>query len=417
MTVYYNMYKNINKYLNLNKILIIALTIRILALFVISLSGSWGNAFLGVGIDADDWRYIEGGLYYIEHARSVIDLDVFTKAYERLGDGVGYHVNHPFIYATGWYWIVCVLMYVTKTKWSVSILNVVLSVLSIIYIYKFANLVYGTKTAKTTSYLFALLPYPVIFCNFAYKEQLAMFCTFFILFQAVRYRYYKELSLITILLTSMIFVVFMTIRSGASIIFLFLVFVIMFADRQKFVDNQAKYIMVCSILFIISCVLCVQFNDVISHKINYYVTSYTSYPNTIVGHLLIKDLSGIYKLPFAYAFSIIMPMKMDAFCNLSSWSDVVACLNLCMIPISVGATLFLIKKKPDKIVFWGCFSYYSIYLISSLNIFRHYSSLLPLQLMAFSHFLTHSQKNDKIFFISGIVFAYLLLLIYFMWRN
>ena len=101
----------------------------------------------------------------------------------------------------------------------------------------------------------------------------------------------------------------------------------------------------------------------------------------------------MWKLPLVYLFSIIVPIGL--FQPIDSWSDVVGILDLVMAPVAVGATMYIIEKKRDKVVYWCCFAYYTIYLISSLNISRHYAALVPLSYIAFAEFQNESNISKK----------------------
>lgn len=396
---------------NLLKILVIAFIVRLCALGMVYFSGDWSEAFLGPNINVDDWRYEEGGEYYANNANSVVDTETFRTAYYLLGDWTGNHIDKPITQATLWYWIVCIVMYFTKTKWSIRFLNIFLSVLSIIYVYKFTELVYGKKTAVRASYLLALLPYPVLFSCFGYKEQLVMLCTFYLLYKAVGYRYTQRIKISDIIKMVLMALVLMMIRSGASAIWIVLCFVIMFVKKSLNKKINPKVLIATFLALILGGVIMLKLWGVILYKMNYYLFAHENIADASISILTISGIKDIYKLPFAYVFSIIMPISM--FGQLTSWASIINNLNICMVPISVGATLYILKKKPDRTVFWCCLLYYCVYVITSINIFRQYAALIPFSLIAYCDFINKASKKEKfIFGIGSIMFATLLVFYY-----
>ena len=380
----------------LHKIMLAALLIRLVMMLIVGSSGSWSESFLGMGDDHDDWRYLAGGMYFAEHASSLFDFSAFTEAYGQYGDWVGYNLNNPFGKAVLWYLIVCFVMYYTKTKWSVILLNIILAVWSIKYIYKFAELIYGEKTALLASKLYAFLPYPIVFCCFGYKEELVMFCTFYLLYVSAKFRYFSHLKRREWVALFTASIVLMGIRSGISLVLLMLCGVIMFYKNISSIMHPKTKIFLLTILAtVLGGLLFLKFRGVIVHKLNAYLgVSNSSRESSIISLLMINGVTDIWKIPFSYMFSILMPFSL--FSELTSWSSVISNLNVCMIPIAVGAALDIIfKRKTDSVVVWCCFAYYMIYVITSLNIFRQYASLLPLSLIAFSDYYSNSNRENK----------------------
>lgn len=187
---------------NAFKYIVIALIARLFMLTIVFLlSDYFSQGFIGSENYYDDFRYEAGGLYYMQNATSIIDIQSFADAYASVNDWVGYKLSTPFTSTPLWYWVVCIVMYIFKTKWAVRILNIFLSAFAVGYVYRFSELVYGEKTAEKASLLLALLPYPVIFSCFAYKDQLVMLLTFCLLYTAAYYKYYSYISFTEILKT------------------------------------------------------------------------------------------------------------------------------------------------------------------------------------------------------------------------
>ena len=132
--------------------------------------------------------------------------------------------------------------------------------------------------------------------------------------------------------------------------------------------------------------------------------------------LMINNITDIWKLPFSYMFSIIMPISL--FKPLDSWISLIDSFNIIMAPVSVGSILYLVmKRKNSKIVYWGTFAYYLIYVITSLNYFRQYASLLPLNLIYYSAFSTNATIQEKhVFYICSGLMIIALIIFYILWN-
>ena len=389
----------------IKRIVIISLFLRILVLIIVLLSGSFGDAFVEVSMNVDDWRYETGGEYYSEYARSVIDPQTFTDAYMRLGDSTGHHIDKPITNATIWYWIVCILMYFTKTKWSVRILNVFLSSLSIVYIFRFARLVYSKKTAILASKLFAVLPYPVIFCCFSYKEEVALICTFYLLYRSAEFRYSHKITL-SIIFKMLIATLFLFgVRSGVSLILIAICIFIMFFKDMRFIRAHFP-IFLCffGVAIVLFTFLAIRYKGIIIHKFSTYLSPTYVEETGLLQFFKIRSVKNIWRFPFTYFISVMMPLVLTS--SFSSWASIVSFLNLfCMTPIAIGATVYAFcKKKKDPLVYWSCILYYSIYLITSLGISRHYAALLPLSLIAFADYRVNlNEKDHKIWLVISIL--------------
>lgn len=381
---------------SINFIIELAVILRLIMLVIIMFSGQWESSFIGEGL-SDDWKYEVGAEYFAQNANGLFDRDTFTTAYMVTdNDSVGYNLERPFSIATFWYLIVCFITYFTKTKYCIRLFNIFLTAVSMIYIYKFSSLVYGERTAERTLILYAFLPYPVIMNCFGYKEELAMFCTFFILYKSAYYRYTNNINAKEIVKLILVAVLFAGIRSGVSIAFFAVCSVIMFVkDLNKIKKNKIKLIIISFAMVCIMAFLFIRLWDVILMKLNHYMGQNANRgENSSIDILMINNIYDIWKFPLSYMYSILMPFGL--FIKINSWSTLVSNLNVCMIPIAIGATIYIFtRKKPDKVIYWGCFMYYAIYILTSLNVFRQLSALFPLSLIAFSDFSVKASKNEK----------------------
>ncbi len=107
-------------------------------------------------------------------------------------------------------------------------------------------------------------------------------------------------------------------------------------------------------------------------------------------------------------------MPVQLFGNIKSWYSIVANCSVIMTPIAVGATLYAVKRnKIDKVIYWGCMALYLASIVTSINIFRHYYSLMPLSLIFFSDYWDKSDATWKgLVIILALLFSMLLIIFY-----
>lgn len=399
----------------LKKTVFRALIIRLIVLVIIACSGSWEQSFIHQGLGVtDDYKYEMGATLFAENADGLLDAKTFSWAFNTVdaSDWTGGHLSSPISYSVFWYLIVCFLVWITKTKYSIRVLNIILACVSMKYIHNFARKVWGEDVADKSIKLFAFLPYPIIFCCFGYKEELVLFCTFFLLSYAVDYRYGGRLTISAIVKMLLVGLLLLGIRSGISLILFAVCIIIMFfPDLGSGSNLSIKKILPFFLLFAVAIFVFIRFGGAITYKANAYLGGKRGGEDTI-SVLMINRLTDIWKLPLSYMFSIIMPISL--FKELNSWLALVDTLNICMVPISVGAILYVFMcKKPDRIVFWGILGYYLIYVITSLDIFRQYASLLPLNLIFFSAFSVNANYSKKVLMYLGtIAMSFVLLAFY-----
>ena len=321
-----------------------AILIRLLVLAVIAFSGEWEISFIGEGI-ADDWKYEQGAVLYEQNADDLFDVNTFTQIYLSLDekDGTGYYLSKPISHATLWYLITCFLVWIFKTKYAIRLFNIFLVAFSMKYIYNFAEKIWGESVAKTSIKLYAYLPYPVIFCCFGFKEELVLYCTFFLLSNAVDIRKNKKKNTFDYIKMFFVAILMLGIRSGISLVLIGLCFAIMVLNKPL-KGKQDSFKRFCFILMIIivSVFAIVYLGNTIVYKASIYMgESWFEMSNS--SGLMIRGLGDIWKLPLSYLFSILMPI--DIFAKPTSWMTLVDNFNICLIPISVGALMYMLFIK------------------------------------------------------------------------
>ncbi|MBF0580414.1 glycosyltransferase family 39 protein, partial [Erysipelotrichaceae bacterium RD49] len=229
---------------NQMQIFLRALLIRLVMLAIILIvDNGMEKAFMGATTYFDDYRYELGGEAYAVTAKSLVDIDAFVKAYASVGDWVGYHfLENPLEASPLWYWIVSILFYITRSYISVRIFNVIISSIAVVYVYKFADLVYGKRIAVKATTLLTFMPYPVVFSCFGYKDSLIMLVTFYLLYCAVKYRKSHSLKVSEVILILLGSICLLFIRGGLSALLILICLVIAFGDVIRGKLNRKTFI-------------------------------------------------------------------------------------------------------------------------------------------------------------------------------
>ena len=406
----HNTLKNNDKKLIFTK----ALIIRLIALCIIfGITPDMSVGFLSDSyLRNDDVRFEAGGMYYAENAKSVIDFSTFKQAYGSVGDWVGYKTGSLFNTLALWYWMICILLYFTKRVVFVRLLNIILSSVACVLLYDFASIAYNEKIAAHSTKLLMYLPYPVIFSCFAYRDHMIMCLTLVLLLKTVQYQKQGQFSnrIDWVIFGSAILLLLM-LRSGLPIILIILCMIIMVADHIKKI-NIRTFLFIMMGLVVIG-ILLFRLGGNILFKLSVYVGGRASAVESgTIGLLTINSIREIYKLPFTYLFSVVMPIGIGN--EIHSWADIVGNINIIMVFISVGSFMFMfMRKKANRLVYWCCMGYYVISIIASIGIFRHYFSLLPFTYVAYSEFKLSANKNMLlIMYLLGAAYAMALMAFY-----
>lgn len=364
----------------------------------------------------DDRRYEAGAIYYSQNADSLIDVETFTEAYEQLNDFIGSHLNNWFEYTPLWYWIACIVLYIFKSIWALRILNITFASLSVVYIYKFARLISTEKLANRAAGLLALLPYPLMFSCFAYKDQFVMLCFLYLLYHSTYIRNNKKISHLIwrVVKIALVALILLFMRGGVGAVYcMFILANAIGLNKMIGFKIKKKYWGIILVIIIIGCLALAKSYSLIWYKLSYYFDRQNNMlEDTTIKFLLINSISDIYKLPFTYIFSIVMPIGM--FNGINSWYDIISNVNIVMVPIAIGAAMYTVKRdKADKFIYWCMMFIYIMSVVASLNIFRHYYSLIPITLLAFADFTLKANKTQKlILWIGSGVMALMLVLYY-----
>lgn len=404
-----------NIYFNLKKIHLILLTglfIRLVVLTIVVLcDNEISIGFNGSNTVFDDVRYEAGAEIYSKTASSLIDIIAYKKAYLSVGDAIPDSEIGVFSKTPLWYWICSGCMYLFKNKISIRILNIIFSLLSIKYVYLFIKQFADEKTSLLSARLMAYLPYPILFSCFAYKDQFLTYLTFYIFYKASKYKNIKKASIREIIHLSINILFLFLLRSGLSLIIILIGLFIAISNKNenifktlqnKFRSNIILFVTICFI-----CTILTYFNyEFIFMKASYYLIryAYDGIAQSNINFLVINSPAQFWKIPIAFLISIIMPI--GSYEKYHSWYGIVATLNYISIPIAVGNILYIFKRKFDINAYWLILLIFVFSVIFSINICRHYYSLLPICYIAFSDFLVHSKYSQKLLltFISMTLF-------------
>lgn len=381
--------------------------IRIIALIAtIVFSNNLTTGYLRSDYLSDDLRYSDGALYYAEHANSIVDINTFVDAFLSVNDNTGL----SSVFAL-WYWMMCLMTYVVGSTLIVKIINILFGVTCIGLIYKLCQYVYpnNNRIAEMASKLYAYLPYPVFFSCFLYKDQfltLVLLAIFFVLF-----KYDTILKLRRLLMISLLLFAFTSLRSGLLPILLLIIgYVEITKNRNRITRTRTiNIILVLSGSLVLAYYLYEFYSETILHKLDSYVGSRESSADlqgSTIQYVMINNIWDIWKLPFAYMFTIIQPLYTGG--KIFNWEHVVGILNASFLPVAIGNFAYFIKNKSNKVFWLSVMALFSIMLFVSLGIGRHYFYLLPYVMIFYADYL----NSNKIIAKTTNKIGYIMMLIY-----
>lgn len=112
----------------------------------------------------------------------------------------------------------------------------------------------------------------------------------------------------------------------------------------------------------------------------------------------VTGMADIYKLPLAYAFAMLQPMKLELFAiaaDTRPWRTVMGYANMTMYPIAVGAWLYMFSKKHNLFFWLSSFVMFAAVIMLSLGVSRHYLFLLPIHMINFSLYMEKTNESFK----------------------
>lgn len=355
--------------------------LRLLTLIIIIYVASefWDIYYL-----EDDKGFEELAGQYLYNARSMFDWELLEEL------TVGW--LSPF-----WAYVLCISSGLTRTIYATRYINVILSTLCIVVTY---NLCYevsdSQKTALTAARLFAFLPFPVIVSCFPIKDIFIMLGTMYAFYIFVRVQNDRKVSafqfgLLAILLVCIYF-------SRGAVTELLLIYLLIYYLQKLF---SAKKYLATVALFMASLVVLVVFRAEILSSFTEKLDTYGNYGAEEAAGLnaiRVTGLIDIYKLPLAYAFAMLQPMKLELFTiagDTRPWRTVMTYANMTMYPVALGSWLYMFVKKHNLFFWLSSFVMFSAVIILSLGVSRHYLFLLPVHMINYSLYMEDTNENFK----------------------
>lgn len=368
----------------LHSICLYAFLIRIIALIIVSnFSYLLTTGYLRSTMESDDLRYEAGALIYSQRAKSIIDVSAYIDAYMSVGDNTGLSNSIEI-----WYWIMCVLMYVLQSSIIIKIVNIIFAVCCVALIYKLCMLAYpdNKRIAVKAAKLYAFLPYPVFFSCFLYKDQFLTLIILSIIYIVYRYDTIfkpKRIISITILLA-----IFTMLRSGLLPILVACIGIILLKKSGRKITFNIKTFSLLLITVIASYYLYGLYSEIIIHKLEAYVLERAGsfdLKGSTIQYFLINNVWDIWKLPFSYVFTLIQPLYVGG--RLINWESFVSILNVVFIPVVIGNFIYMFKKNKGNPALWlAIMLLYTVMLVVSMGVGRHFYYLLPFPIIFYSDY-------------------------------
>lgn len=332
----------------------------------------------------DDKGFEELAGKYLYNARQLVDVELlrkFTRGWQS-----------PF-----WAYVLCISAKLFGTATAPRYINVVLSTLCIPLIYSLCFEVSGNKkTALTAARLFAFLPFPILVACFPIKD---IFITFGVLYAFnlfVRIQCGRKVMAYQVLLCACLLTCIYFTRGAVTemlLIFLLVYYLQKFYQRKRYLPAL--------LLLIVSVVIFLVFRDTIFLSFEEKIDTYGQYgaeDASGLNALRVTSAVDLYKLPLAYAFAMLQPLKLELFtiaADTRPWNTIMSYSNMTMYPVVVGAWLYMFCKKHNLFFWLSGFVMFSAVIMLSLGVSRHYLFLLPLHMINYSLYMEDTHPNFK----------------------
>jgi hypothetical protein len=112
----------------------------------------------------------------------------------------------------------------------------------------------------------------------------------------------------------------------------------------------------------------------------------------------VTGITDIYKLPLAYAFAMMQPLKLEWFTageDVRPWRTVMTYANMTIYPVVIGSWFYMFVKKHNLFFWLSTFAMFSAVIMLSLGVSRHYLFLLPIHLINYSLYTEETHENHK----------------------
>ncbi len=355
------------------------LRLLVLLLITVALNNVWDLYFI-----EDDKKFEELAAIYRANANGVLDWELFEDL------TIGYMQRF-------WPFVICVSTKLFGYLYTGRVINIILSTICIPITYRLCYEVSeNEKTALTAARLFAYLPFPILVSCFPIKDIYIMMSIMYAFYIFVRVQSGRKVSAFQyVLLIALLVGVYL---SRGAVTELMLIFFLIYYLQKLY--REKKYL---ATLFLLmgAVVIFVAFRSAILSSFATKMDTYGNYgaeEASGLNALRVTSIADIYKLPLAYAFSMLQPMKLELFMvgdDARPWRTVMGYINMTMYPVAVGAWLYMFSKKHNLFFWLSSFVMFSAVIMLSLGVFRHYLFMLPIHMINFSLYMEKTNESFK----------------------
>lgn len=350
-----------------------------LILIIYVMDGVWDLYYL-----EDDKAFEEMAGKYLYNARGLIDSELLQSL------TMGW--QSPF-----WAYVLCISSKLFSAAVAPRYINVVLSTLCIVVTYRLCYEVsQNQKTALTAARLFAFLPFPILVSSFPIKDIFIMYSVMYAFYLFVRVQRDRKVSLPQVFLcTALLICVYFT-RGGVTE--MLMIFLLVYYLRKLY---KKKQYVAALVLFGVAVLIAVFFRSTLFSAFEEKIDTYGSYgadEATGLNAIRVTSMMDLYKLPLAYAFAMLQPMKLELFtiaADTRPWRIVMTYANMTMYPVAMGAWLYAFTKKHNTFFWLSSFIMFTAVIMLSLGVSRHYLFVLPIHIINFSLYMEKTNENYK----------------------
>lgn len=334
-------------------------------------------------IISDDRAYEEISKTYLQYANGLWD---WNAVYATGGD------NYLQVF---WPYCICIFAKIFGTEYAGRILNIILSMLSVILVYDIA-LIITKKVDKgmLAAKLMAFLPYPLIFSVFNIKDFYIMFGVFYAMRLFVKWQYDLRVRPASIAICILLLIGVYFARGGV-VEFVGIAFV-GFLCNKYYNKHQYGYIVGVALGTLIAAFF---LSDSIIDAFDTKADVYGDLGLSANGLRMVQmhGITEFYKLPMQYLFAMISPFATNYFAALNdfTWLNLLTTLNISLYPIAIANILYTLKPK-QNMVFWLTTIIIFLAITSMvLAIPRHYFFLFPIHIVNFVCFMDIASSQQK----------------------
>lgn len=395
-----------NKYLSdgkitseIRKMMWIGFVIRIAFLTVIL---TIGRSISDPYFITDDIKYEELARHYLNYAVSPIDINAFKA------------IGASGYLQVFWPWVMCVAAYLFRNVYAGRVINVLLSTFCIRQIYDVTySLSEKHETALSAARWFTYLPITVMTCCFPIKD---IFLTYSSL---VFFKMILDIqNEVNIRLSRVVYCVLLLIGTyftRGAVVELYSIFVFVYLFHRLYQKKKTGWMI---LLVAVGGLLVIYMGRTVIDSFTTKINVYGGYALENMGGIALVRMSSwreLYKLPLAYFFAMLQPIKMDLLSitiGKGFWLSLLSLFNVSIYPVAIGSFLYIFKKKNNFLFWLSTFVLYAAVISLSLGIFRHYLFLLPIEIINYSLVKQYKDRNTTLIIYVGSILLLLMILLY-----